>query len=211
MITRSQKNKFTYYYLDLPSKRQRVNYNSDNNSFIENLDIESSIEDSDFISEQNITESESESESESRSDAESNTYSVSENSDISSNDSIIINDNINNIFEKEYEMLENNLYSVLDGTFFEGHNMEYSLNYFKKKVSLQQIQELNNKLYDLKNQYDNNNLNIVEMLNNNYSVDKQKKIIEKIYNITNSDILTSEYNTNIEELNKLNRMMTKNT
>ena len=203
MITRSQKNKFTYYYLDLPSKRQRVNYNSDNNSFIENLDIESSIEDSDFISEQNITESESESESESRSDAESNTYSVSENSDISSNDSIIINDNINNIFEKEYEMLENNLYSVLDGTFFEGHNMEYSLNYFKKKVSLQQIQELNNKLYDLKNQYDNNNLNIVEMLNNNYSVDKQKKIIEKIYNITNSDILTSEYNTNIEELNKL--------
>ena len=65
------------------------------------------------------------------------------------------------------------------------------------------MQELNNKLFDLKTQYDNENLNIIDMLNKNYSVDKQKQIVEKIYNITNSDILTAEYNTNLEELNKL--------
>ena len=41
------------------------------------------------------------------------------------------------------------------------------------------------------------------MLDENYSVVKQKKIIAKIYNIINSDILTPEYNNNIEELNKL--------
>lgn len=218
MITRSQKNKFSYVSLDFPSKRQKNNYNSDNNSFINNLDIESSIDESEFESEVINTENcyDTVSETENESEFESNTYSVtdiSEKSDIESNsetlsnDSFIVHDNkedkINEAIEKEYEILEHNLYSVLDGSFFEGYNIEYSLNYLKKKVSLQQIQELNNKLFDLKNQYDNENLNIVQMLDKNYSIDKQKKIIEKIYNIMNSDILTTDYNTNIEELNKL--------
>lgn len=225
MITRSQKNNFNYVSLDYPSKRQRVKYDSDNNSFINNLDIESEIVESSIESESYVSNTESEnldtkSENESEnsdnesnnSDNESNTYTVTENSDsssesetIDSGDSTIVNKDgdINNAFEKEYDMLEHNLYSVLDGSFFEGYNLEYSLNYLKKKFTLSQMQELNNKLFDLKNQYDNENLNIIDMLNKNYSVDKQKQIVEKIYNITNSDILTAEYNTNIEELNKL--------
>ena len=228
MITRSQKNNFNYVSLDYPSKRQRVKYDSDNNSFINNLDIESEIvesviesesyasntesENSDTKSENSDTKSENSDNESDNSDNESNTYTVTENSDsgsksetIDSGDSTIVNkdDDINNAFEKEYGMLEHNLYSVLDGSFFEGYNLEYSLNYLKKKFTLSQMQELNNKLFDLKNQYDNENLNIIDMLNKNYSVDKQKQIVEKIYNITNSNILTAEYNTNLEELNKL--------
>lgn len=211
MITRSQKNNFTYVSLDYPSKRQKIKYDSDNNSFINNLDIESESIKSSFESESFISNTESD-----NSDNESNTYSVTEKSDsetesisssetINSSDSIAVNldKDINEAFEKEYEILEHNLYSVLDGSFFEGYNLEYSLNYFKKKISLSQIQELNNKLFDLKNQYENENLNIIQMLNKNYSVDKQKQIVEKIYNIMNCDILTTEYNTNLEELNKL--------
>lgn len=211
MITRSQKNNFTYVSLDYPSKRQKIKYNSDNNSFINNLDIESESIKSSFESESIISNTES-----NNSDNESNTYSVTEKSDsetesvssseiINSSDSIAVNldKDINDAFEKEYEILEHNLYSVLDGSFFEGYNLEYSLNYFKKKISLSQIQELNNKLFDLKNQYENENLNIIQILNKNYSVDKQKQIVEKIYNIMNCDILTTEYNTNLEELNKL--------
>ena len=159
MITRSQKNNFNYVSLDYPSKRQRVKYDSDNNSFINNLDIESEIvesviesesyasntesENSDTKSENSDTKSEnSDNESDNsdnesdNSDNESNTYTVTENSDsgsksetIDSGDSTIVNkdDDINNAFEKEYGMLEHNLYSVLDGSFFEGYNLEYSL------------------------------------------------------------------------------------
>ena len=132
MITRSQKNNFNYVSLDYPSKRQRVKYDSDNNSFINNLDIESEIVESVIESESYASNTESDnsdtksenSDNESdNSDNESNTYTVTENSysgseseTIDSGDSTIVNkdDDINNAFEKEYGMLEHNLYSVLD-------------------------------------------------------------------------------------------------
>ena len=216
MITRSQKNKFSFISLDFPTKRKKANYNNSfnnnfNNSFNNNLDIESVISESELESEIIDSESDSESDTENESNTESITESITERSECDSNSEILSDistitkgdKDINHIFQKEYEILEHNLYSILDGSFFEGNNIESSLNDLKKKVSLNQIQELNNKLCNLKNQYDNENLNIINMLDENYSVVKQKKIIAKIYNIINSDILTPEYNNNIEELNKL--------
>ena len=223
MITRSQKNKFSFISLDFPTKRKKANYNNSfnnnyNNSFNNNLDIESVISESELESEIIDSESDSESDTENESNTESITESITERSECDSNSEILSDistitkgdKDINHIFQKEYEILEHNLYSILDGSFFEGNNIESSLNDLKKKVSLNQIQELNNKLCNLKNQYDNENLNIINMLDENYSVVKQKKIIAKIYNIINSDILTPEYNNNIEELNKLiNEMIQK--
>ena len=219
MITRSQKNNFNYTFLDYPRKKQKftILYDTENDSFIDdNSEIEEKSIDSEYEleseseSESSINNSESSTENESNTkyyDSDSsimtiyskNNESISDSSDVNTNES---NDEENSS-KIEYEILEHNIYSILDGTFFEGYNIEHSLKHLKNKLSLSQLQELNNKVFDLHNEYDNNNLNIINILNKNFSINKQKQIIEKIYNILNCDILSGEYNTYIDELNKL--------
>jgi len=216
MITRSQKKNFNYSFLDYPKKKQKFS-DTENDSFIDNnSEIEEESIDSEYESESIKSDlSINNSNTNSSSGDESNTYYYDSDSSIttinsknnkSDTDSLDVNTNEeeeDNYHNREYEILEHNIYSILDGTFFEGYNIEYSLKYLKNKLSLSQLQELNNKVFDLRNEYDNNNLNIINILNKNFSINKQKLIIEKIYNILNCDILSSEYNTYIEELNKL--------
>lgn len=190
MITRSQKNKFRYDYL------------SENYFNTKKVKTSSLITESDFISETETIISE-------ESDFISETEDLEDNKSDNLDDTIDedelecleeINDDPN---LNEFKFLKHNLYSILDGSFFEENSQNYSIPKLKSKLSLIDAQFLNNELLRLKNQYFNKNLNILNILNMNLSDDLKKKVFEKIYIIANSEVLTDEYISNIKELNEL--------
>jgi ATP-dependent Lon protease len=107
------------------------------------------------------------------------------------------------LYHQEFNLLQHFIYSISDGSFFELNDQENIINHYKNKISLENLQLLNTKLSNLKNDYDKNNIDLVQILNNNYPIEKQKLILESLYNLINSDILTPEYKFNLFQLKNL--------
>jgi ATP-dependent Lon protease len=152
-----------------------------------------------LISESSDSESSANSDSESSINSEeSELYANSdlENSILES--SVIENSNDNILKNFDY-----NISSVLNGEFFNLYPDKYNVNTIKTKYSIKMIETLNEKLESLRSQYLINDAEIDNILQKDIPNDIKLKILEKIYLIINSEVLSYEYNLYIKELKEL--------
>ena len=218
MLTRNQKRKLlenlnnydlcpNTVYNSKPAKIPKITSlndieSSDSKSKYDDSGINESQSDDDLISESNLSSSSDDSESESsdsdlsaKSDSESNT-SDSEKLENSTSALETSNDNILKNFDY-------NMSSVLNGEFFNLYPDKYNMKTIKSKYSIKTIQTLNEKLESLRSQYLINDAEIDNILQKDIPNNIKLKILEKIYLIINSEVLSSEYNFYIKELKEL--------
>jgi ATP-dependent Lon protease len=226
MITRSNKRNFKEVELPLPNKKRRISnldsnlnsYNLVNDSISEiNTESISNTESDSFIasdSESSDIESldteslDSESESELL-DSESESELLD-----SESESELLDNEDKRSYKNEFELMQNHILSIVDGSFFETNNQELLINYYKDKISLNELQLINNKFNILRTEYEKDNIDIIDILNKDYPIQKQKNILEKLFNLINSDILSSDYKYYLDELKKLlndTKIKTENT
>lgn len=190
MLTRNQKRKLLESLncqLNTPNNRNgntkihKSNNNIENeleNSTLHNSDCDGIMSDSEYES--------SESDSESiNSSSESNTES-----DKSESFNIL-------------KTFDNNLSSVLNGDFFNLFPDEYNLKMIKTKYSIKSIETLNTKLKLLRSNYIINDAEIDKILHKNIPDSIKLKILEKLYLVSNCEILSPDYNYYIKELKEL--------
>lgn len=171
------------------SKYDDCGINSSKSKFKESSESESNSE-SEYESESN-SELESESELDSESELESKSDSDKESSKMGeSYDNILKN-------------FDFNISSVLNGEFFNLYSNKYNLKSIKSKYSIKSIETLNEKLDSLRSKYIINDAEIDKILQKDTPDEIKLKILEKLYLITNSEILSSDYNFYIKELKEL--------
>jgi ATP-dependent Lon protease len=172
----------------------------DSNSKYDDSGINTS-KSNELISESSDSESESSANSDSESSINSEESDSYANSDLENSileSSIIENSNDNILKNFDY-----NISSVLNGEFFNLYPDKYNVNTIKTKYSIKMIETLNLKLDSLRSQYIIDDANIDNILQKNIPDDIKLKILEKIYLIINSEVLSYEYNSYIKELKEL--------
>lgn len=192
-----------------------LDINSDDSTESSESESESSESESDTESytESSISGSDTES-----SIAESEDYTISDESDDGEeyaeldNDTTDINDatgescvetDADNESNVEYKDFQKNVYSIFNGTFFDTSSLSYTMANLKKDITLDKVTQLNIVLNKLKDQFKTNKTDIVDILEMNLSITQKSKVLEKLYHIANSDILSSEYNSHLADLTKL--------
>jgi len=194
----------------IPNLNDLNNHNS--NDFIskyEDSGIKESHSESEVDSE-SISESSSESSSDSESDSESNTESSIESDSESESESEISGSEVvkseSNILDSNDTILknfDNNISSILNGNFFNLYPDDYNIKSIKSKYSIKTIETLNEKLDFLRSNYILNDIEIDNILQKDIPNSIKLKILEKIYLIMHSDVLTNDYNFYIKELKEL--------
>ena len=168
-------------------------------SQLDELISESNLSSSSDDSESNSNESDSDdSESDSNSDSESNTSDLVKLENSTLEPSVLENSNDGILKNFDY-----NISSVLNGEFFNLYPDKYNMKTIKCKYSIKTIETLNEKLESLRSQYLINDAEIDNILQKDIPNNIKLKILEKIYLIINSEVLSSEYNFYIKELKEL--------
>ena len=231
MITRNNKNKCSDSKTNLPVKKIKTNIpyyselisdsdsdsnydpdtESDSNSncypdfdLYTVSDSDSYIKLEEFIKSETNIENELDFELESYSDSSTELESLSESEIRSETESYVeLNSESNMEYKQELNLLQNYIYSISDGSFFETSNQDNILNYYKNKITLKDLQLINNKLTNIKYEYIKDQIDVIDILNKNYPMDKQKVILENLYNLSNCDLLTPEYKYNLDNLKTL--------
>ena len=192
----------------LTKKPKLINNNVE---ILSNSESEFSLSESDSESSDSELES-SNSEIES-SDSEIDSSNLSSSSD-DSNDSDELNSDeensqlINlNVTESSNDIIlksfDTNVTSVMNGEFFNIYPNKYNCKSIKSNYSIKILESLNEKLKQLRNEYIIDNATIDNILNLDTTKDYKLKALEYIYLITNSDILSSDYNYYVKELKNL--------
>lgn len=90
--------------------------------------------------------------------------------------------------------------SIYSGDFFTRVPMEDKLKQLKKHVSDEEIEKLNNEIEFIREYYKMNAPSIVDIIKMDITMDQKLKLLEKLYHYTNSEMLTSEYTSNLKSL-----------
>jgi len=174
---------------------------SESNSSISESESNSSISESESNS--SISESESKS-SISESEFNLDLSSIESVESLESNKSIILDESENDeSYDNILKLFDDNLNSILNGDFFNLYSNKYNIKTIKNKYSIKMIETLNEKLELLRSQYIVNDAEIDKILKMDIPQNIKLKALEKIYLITNSDILSDEYNYYIKELKEI--------
>jgi ATP-dependent Lon protease len=178
---------------------------ADNEEVLEFESNSSSLElNSSDSSDSEISDSNSEI-SESQSD--SNSTLESDESDVDLNEEIEVKESYSSQNEESYDTIlksfDTNISSVLNGEFFNLYPNKYNIKTIKNKYNIKTIETLNEKLDLLRSKYLINDAEIDNIINMNIPEDIKLKALEKIYLITNSDILSDEYNYYVKELKEI--------
>jgi len=100
----------------------------------------------------------------------------------------------------EYSKFKKHVESIYAGKFFERVATENKSKTIKEKFSVEDVREINLKLESLKKEYRDNAPSIIDILNMDIDDKQKQKLLEKVYQLVNSDILSTEYNTNMKFL-----------
>jgi ATP-dependent Lon protease len=95
----------------------------------------------------------------------------------------------------EEELFEDLIDQVYDGDFFEQTNVDEI-----DKLSKEELENMNNQLISIKKIYNDNTPSIIKILKMDVPLDQKQKLLEKMYCLANSDILSQEYHTNLKFL-----------
>jgi ATP-dependent Lon protease len=120
-----------------------------------------------------------------------------ENDNGSDNEGNIEDDDIE---EQHYKKFMKHIDSIHSGDFFQREPLEDKKRTLKKNYTSEQIKQLNSELSVLRNLYKENAPSIVDILQMDIHHTHKQKLLEKVYNYTNSEMLTPEYNSSLKHL-----------
>lgn len=207
MLTRSQKRKIiissvsydTNAHNNVLTKIPKLenNKNKNDNSSSDGSSIISSSDESDKYPESSSDSSSDESllDLNNLSDDES----LDDNESLSESNKECKGESYDNILQE----FDDSVKSVFSGDFFNLFPSDYNIKNIKSKYSIKSIESLNKKLDLLRKQYVVPDADVDKILNMNIQDDLKLKLLEKVYFLMNSDILSPEYNYNLKELKEL--------
>lgn len=102
--------------------------------------------------------------------------------------------------DDEYERFMEFVDAIYSGDFFQRVPVEDRKRRVQKQLSVQQMKELNEELAKLQVMYKENAPSIVDILTMKVDASVKQKLLEKVYQYTNSEVLTGEYNANLKYL-----------
>jgi ATP-dependent Lon protease len=100
----------------------------------------------------------------------------------------------------EYGRLKKHLESIYNGSFFERVPIEDKIKMLKEKVSEDELRVINEQLQTLKSMYRDSAPSILDIIKQDVPDGQKQKMLEKVYHLTNAEILSSEYNNNLKYL-----------
>jgi hypothetical protein len=100
----------------------------------------------------------------------------------------------------EYSKFNKYLNAIYEGDFFERHCVEDKKSAFRAAYSLDEIKKINCELEELQNLYKNDCPGVIDILKMNIDKKQKQQLLEKLYHYSNSEILSSEYVTNLKYL-----------
>ena len=93
--------------------------------------------------------------------------------------------------------------SIQDGEFFNIFNKNYTISDLQNKYDFNQINKFNVLFQNMQKEYLLNDINIPELMELDISIYDKKQILEKIYLIANTEILSNQYNRHVNDLKEL--------
>ena len=92
--------------------------------------------------------------------------------------------------------------SIHSGTFFERIPLEEKERKLKKKISVDEITELNSLLGSMKKEYLKDAPSIIDILKSNKTIYEKKKLLEQVHSYVNSEMMSEEYHAFLNPLLK---------
>lgn len=103
-------------------------------------------------------------------------------------------------YNSEYDKFINYIDDIHSGDFFQRIPLEDKKKQLKTAFKLEDIAAFNKELDDIKKMYLQEAPSIIDILNMNVHSTHKQKLLEKIHHYTNSEVLSSEYNSNLKYL-----------
>lgn len=105
------------------------------------------------------------------------------------------------MYDKLYETFNENVYSIYDGTFFDQIAIENkSKKNFIKNIDIKDLLHLTKSLKQIKKEYSKNAPSIVDLLKKEIPIQEKQKLLETIFKMNNSPLLSSSYKLNLKTL-----------
>jgi hypothetical protein len=102
--------------------------------------------------------------------------------------------------KEPYSTFNDLLESIYDGGFFERIPIEERKKKLVNQFTPEQIKDMNQQLSKIKDIYKNSAPSVIDILNMKCSIEQKQKLLEKVYCLANSEVLTPEYNSNLKFL-----------
>lgn len=102
--------------------------------------------------------------------------------------------------DDDYDTFMKYVEGIYSGNFFERTPVEERKKRFQKLYNKEEIQKFNNELEMLHKIYNESSPSIVDILQMDIHVSQKQKLLEKLHHFTNSEILSSEYNSTLKYL-----------
>ena len=100
-----------------------------------------------------------------------------------------------------YDTFNGLIETIYNGEFFDRVPVEDDKKRLKETYTKEQIEEMTRELSLIKENYYNNSPSVIDILKMSISVEQKQKLLEKVHCLVNSDVLTTEYNSNLKFLN----------
>ena len=100
----------------------------------------------------------------------------------------------------EYAKFMKYVDNIYTGNFFQRAPPEEKMSRLKQTCTQDEIANINAKLEELQKEYRNNSPSIIDILRLNIHPSAKAKLLEKVYQFTNSDVLSHEYNAHLKHL-----------
>jgi ATP-dependent Lon protease len=104
------------------------------------------------------------------------------------------------VVETEYDKLVQNIDDIQNGIFFERVPLEDDKDQVRGMYTDEQLKELNGELQKLRENYKKSAPSVLDIVKLQVPDSHKQKLLEKVYNYANADILTSEYNSSLKYL-----------
>jgi ATP-dependent Lon protease len=102
--------------------------------------------------------------------------------------------------ETEYDKFTQYVDDIQNGFFFERVPLEDDRDQLQIMYSEEQIKEFNQELERLRDTYKNNAPSVLDIVKMNIPNSQKQKLLERVYNYANSEILTTEYKSSLKYL-----------
>jgi ATP-dependent Lon protease len=100
----------------------------------------------------------------------------------------------------EYDTFLSYVNGIHSGNFFERVPIEEQKKQFKSSFAKSDVKRFNEELEMIRNMYQGNAPSITDILKMDIHVSQKQKLLEKVYALANSDVLSSEYNASLKYL-----------
>lgn len=110
-------------------------------------------------------------------------------------------DNETNIFKDDYDKYLHTLSSIYNGNFFQRSPKYEKKNELKQIYTNDDIKFLNEELQKIKDEYQKDTPSIIDILTLNTDVSQKQKLLEKMFQFSNSEVLTQDYFSSLKTIN----------